>query len=51
MIKTSRSCGDYIAFFEGDKVTRKQKETLFDLCTEYGLLFEDVAIFLEGRFE
>ncbi len=51
MVKISRSCGDYLTFFEGHMVTRKQRETLFDLCAEEGLIFEEFTILLKGRFE
>lgn len=40
---------DNIAFFEGDKMTRKQRETIFDLCTKYGHNFDKVTELLEFR--
>ena len=40
-----------LATTEGDVVTKKQRETLFDLCTKNGYVFEDVAILIDDIFE
>ena len=40
-----------LATTEGDMTTRKQRETLFDLCTENGYIFDEVVCLIEDLFE
>ena len=40
-----------LAVTDGDKATRRQRETLFDLCTENGYIFDEVVCLIEDLFE